>query len=374
MSVKNPKQLTCRALTKNEEELVQNALLRARKIRPYYGRALAALTPYAVDGLGTVGVGEGWQLYIDTKWFAALPKEQQGGVIACHEIEHLLRDHAGRRKNRQPKPWNCAADAEINDDAEEGMLPSGGVTPKTLGQKEGLMAEEYYKNLPVIKVGVCGGGSGTGDPHDWEPKGEEMSPEEAEILRKQVAQDIVGAVRAGEAVPEHARIWAEARVTTRPEDWKRILQRYIVQKSREIERGREDYSWSKMSRRTRPGSPLRPGTISRPANIGVLVDTSGSMLGNGDCVLSTVEGICRVGGRRVNVVQCDTEVRAKGKKVWSGGGGTDLAAGLEALKGSDLIVVITDGECPPLISKKTLIAAVTTEVPTDWADMTVRLK
>jgi hypothetical protein len=46
-----------------EASILESALVSARQQRPYYARALSALTPLVADGLGTVAVDKWWRLY-----------------------------------------------------------------------------------------------------------------------------------------------------------------------------------------------------------------------------------------------------------------------------------------------------------------------
>lgn len=89
-----------------------------------------------------------WRLYYDPAVITRWTVEEFAGVL-YHEIAHLLRDHASRMQNFDRMTANLAADAEINDDllAEGVKLPDGAITPASLGQPNGLLAEEYYAAL-----------------------------------------------------------------------------------------------------------------------------------------------------------------------------------------------------------------------------------
>jgi predicted metal-dependent peptidase len=95
---------------------------------------------------------------------------EQLAAVLVHEVGHVLRDHSGRCKmlSANPKLWNIAGDAEINDDLRDDWdLPDeGGVQPEKLGLKPGLTAEEYYANLRQEmekQAGDEGDESGEGD-------------------------------------------------------------------------------------------------------------------------------------------------------------------------------------------------------------------
>jgi predicted metal-dependent peptidase len=127
---------------------LQAARLRLVKSHPYLSSAAWALRPVEKPGLGTLAVDMYWRLYYDPAVITRWTVEEFAGVL-YHEIAHLLRDHASRMQNFDRMTANLAADAEINDDllAEGVKLPDGAITPASLGQPDGLLAEEYYTAL-----------------------------------------------------------------------------------------------------------------------------------------------------------------------------------------------------------------------------------
>src|SRR5678815_3906191 len=131
--------------------------------KPYLAGILFRLTPVAMKGLKTMAVDKHARLYFDPDEIWPIDVYE---TVLYHEVCHLLRDHAGRQEcmHADPEKWNTAADAEINDDIiAEGPCkwPFEVVTPKTIGQKDGLLAEEYYANLPKQPQGK-GQGKGQG--------------------------------------------------------------------------------------------------------------------------------------------------------------------------------------------------------------------
>lgn len=127
---------------------LQAARLRLVKERPYLASAAWALQPVPKPGLGTLAVDMYWRLYYDPDVLARWPVETIEGVL-YHEICHLLRNHAERMRDFNPRFSNIAADAEINDDLiREGVkFPYQPLTPESIGQPENLLAEEYYAAL-----------------------------------------------------------------------------------------------------------------------------------------------------------------------------------------------------------------------------------
>jgi predicted metal-dependent peptidase len=387
--------------TDDERALLESTLVAARIVRPYYGRAIAALTPMCVDGLGTVAVDARWRLYVDPVWLGHLSLEQRAAVIAQHEIEHLLRDHKTRCQaiSADPKRWNCAADLEINDDADQNALPPNGMYPSTFGLPDGLLAEEYYHSLEdqdhagggstsssssgssggktggssggtsssggggdgdgsdggTSGGGSCGGGSGVGRPREFElaDVGSDaggVSEVEADVIRDQVASDIRDYVttHGRGSVPAHIVMWANARARAPVRDWRRDLSAHVQAIRREIASGRADYSWRRLPRRT--SAVVRPGVAAYKPRVAIVVDTSGSMGNRGSEVVGHVMHLARAAGD-CTIVQCDAQVTRVTRTVpreWRGGGGTDMCVALahDAVVHADVVIVITDCDTP----------------------------
>lgn len=127
---------------------LQAARLRMVKSHPYLSSAAWALHPVERPGLGSLAVDQWWRLYYDPAVTTLWSVEELSGVL-YHEISHLLRDHSSRMQELDRAVANIAADAEINDDlkAEGITLPAGCVYPESIGQPDGLLAEEYYAAL-----------------------------------------------------------------------------------------------------------------------------------------------------------------------------------------------------------------------------------
>ena len=209
---------------------------------------------------------------------------------------------------------------------------------------------------------VAGGGSS------------EQAPKEAQLSdTDKTGHDFEAVQRAREraitAIDEHVRdngigsvpagllrIVEKAR---RPQaNWRNLLRRYIL-KARNETRGQVNYSWRRPNRRQgslRRGDPVLPATMRPVPNIGLVIDTSGSMSNKdlADC-LSEASGIIAASGQVV-CVACDEEAytperTASAKQITlAGGGGTDMRAGIAAAMRTtpkpDVVVVLTDGYTP----------------------------
>ncbi len=127
---------------------------------PYMASLLFSLRLVAAPGLGTFAVDPGHRLYIDFDALAANPQTWTTQVCAealLHECGHLFGNHseratdAGARNSMQHSDFNCAADAEINDDLSDAgckaLATIGAIFPANLGMPDHLTAEEYYGSI-----------------------------------------------------------------------------------------------------------------------------------------------------------------------------------------------------------------------------------
>lgn len=343
-------------------DIVQ-AMCLAMEAFPYYARGFAAMTPVkkliTFGDKPTLGVDKYWRLYWSPEAFQNF--EYHLAQVMCHELEHLLRDHASRRGDRCPMGWNLSADAEINDDIEN--LPSNCIFPDFFGKEEGLTAEEYYQPgedwARKCKGMNCEGSGVTGTPEEWEegaPQGDEavLDDSVAEEIRDQIASDVIEHAKKDRgSVPEGVLVWAEARAKGKlPKlSWRRSIRDRL----RRISHGRQDYSYAKMSRRQdRRDKLLLPGTIQYEPTISVVIDTSGSMSAEADWIAGVLKDLSKMRAK-VTLIDCDAGVHGvRALKSWRdvfkslGGGGTDMRVGVERAQQekSDVILVLTDGETP----------------------------
>lgn len=384
---------------------------------PYLSAALFAMRPHPAPGLGTLAVDEGWRLYYDPEtvlaWHAEMVEDRfnkiggdesgHDGVasVVFHELGHVLRQHHQRRGDRDPKSWNCAGDREINDDVAEAgwKLPGQPLMPQDIGKSNGLVAEEYYTTVPGRFVCTssrawtpgsghdCGGAAG--NPTEWEkansgaeagrsgfapgegcPAGHPspLPAHEQEVVLRQTAAAVARHVRTHGrgTVPTGMIAWAEAKLEPPKIDWRKRLAA-LTRGALAAVAGASDFTWRRSGRRSlhsagRAGWPLAPALHQSVPEVGLVLDTSGSMQCSStdgertveDEALSEVLGCARATGAAVWAVACDAAagdmVRVQGRKDlqrlnW-GGGGTDMRPGYLALrkkKKLDLIVIVTDG-------------------------------
>jgi len=329
-----------------------------------------------------MAVDRRWRLYVDPdvlrQWTV-----QQAGAVLIHEVNHLLRDHAGRAEvlgvgDGDAMAWNLAADAEINDDLLDLRLPlpGGPVTPGSLGCPKHRLAEEYFAKVPArLQGGIrqdsglhsnaasehlhrhpdCGSGA-HGQWRDWESTGDDgLGTVDADLVRREVAEAVIQASATGGHFPQSLRRWAEERLT--PEiDWRLELNRQL-RRSVAWSAGAVDFTMTRRSRRAGSVDGVVLAGLGHPVpEIAVVADTSASMTRSDlDRVVAEIGGLLRSVGvrRQATVLAVDTAVRRRTRVKRTsdielvGGGGTELGVGIEAAARlrprPSTIVVLTDG-------------------------------
>jgi predicted metal-dependent peptidase len=330
----------------------------------------------------------------------------------CHLLRsHGERAVAAGVEQDDSQAWIRAADAEINDDlTPTGLeLPGRPVLPQHLGAEPGRLAEEYFgqqvrgdaghgpRVAPTTGLagagrpsgtrsvqdggsqGVAGadrdaqgpaghgggwdldcgsGADGRARPWDRPAAGRGLPGAQARLLRRQVAQDVLRHGREAGDAPRGLLRWA--RETIEPTvDWHRVL-RSGLRRAVADTVGAVDYSYRRPSRRAPVAGAVVLPALRRPVpEVAVVCDTSGSM---SEELLATslaeVEGLLRSLGlvRSVRVLACDAaagtarRVSSARQVELTGGGGTDMGAGIAAAAAlrprPAITVVLTDGFTP----------------------------
>jgi predicted metal-dependent peptidase len=332
---------------------------------PYLATGVFGAAVIPEPGSGTISVDDSWRMHADPDLAATWTPAELGSVL-IHHVCHLLRTHGERAVAAGVGPddartWIRAADAEINDDlVPAGLnLPGKPFLPQDLGAEDGLLAEQYFANGSTSRSDVwleCGSGA-DGQPRACDcPDG--LAAWQAELLRRQVAQDVISHSRQAGTVPAGLLRWAE-QVLTPKVNWRRLLAAEL-RRAVSMVSGAVDYTYRRPSRRSSVAGDVVLPALRRPVpEVAVVCDTSGSMSDELLAMaLAEVEGLLRSLGmaRQLRVLACDTAV-APAQRVTSarqvslvGGGGTNMGAGIAAAAAlrprPGVCVVLTDGYTP----------------------------
>src|SRR5207244_4791439 len=269
----------------------------------------ASATPRFLNGKTIRSTSHRWRTDADGVWYPIkhiAPRAFEGTVfnlttpnhtyVACGYLVH-----------------NC--DCAINDDLlVAGVpLPSGAVTPATLGLAEGGIEEVYYAGLAQksdARVGLGAGGapctgcgSGAGEPAaSWELAADDsaargLGPADASMTRRQVAQAMreYAARRSRGNLPAGWRRWADAALDGPRVPWRRVLAS-AVRRAIAHAAGCCDYAYSRPGRRRIPG--IVTPALRRPlVSVAVVIDTSGSMgQSELDAAVAEIKGVIAAAG------------------------------------------------------------------------------
>jgi predicted metal-dependent peptidase len=321
-------------LTERGIEGLTAARLWAATRFPYLASGVFGAAIMPAPGSGTVSVDESWRMRADPELTADWTPAQLGSVL-IHHVCHLLRSHGERAQAvttgpAETRAWVRAADAEIN-------------VREASDRRSGSWLD-------------CGSGADGMPRPDEGPGG--LPGWQADLLKRQVAQDVMSYARQAGTVPAGWLRWAEQTLHAKV-DWRRVLAAELRRAVAQVA-GAVDYSYRRPPRRSAVTGDVVLPALRRPVpEVAVVCDTSGSMSDELlAMVLAEVEGLLRALGlaRQVRVLACDTAV-ASAQRVTStkqvqliGGGGTDMGAGIAAavvLRPRPAVtVVLTDGYTP----------------------------
>ena len=317
---------------------------------PFFGGAVAQRDIIWDSAIKTASMSPRGQMRISPEFADKLTVKQLQFLLA-HEAMHYMLGHSLRRKHRNARGWNIAADKVINDlldDAGIGEFIEGGATMR--GARNYAAEELYDEN---DGDGDGDGLGGTGD--DVEDLGD-IDPSEAHTIEAHTAVETMQLAKAAKAMGKlpagMERIIDELVAINTP--WHEILAQYLTRKVR------DGASWRRPNRRFVAHGMYLPGTDHSPkmGEVVIGVDTSGS-IGEGE--LNEFNGhINRIlemcGPEKVHVVYCDSEVNHTDTYEPEdfpvtlkphGGGGTSFAPVFNwvAQQGLDpeCVVYLTDG-------------------------------
>lgn len=363
--------------------ILENAVVRLLKCRPFYGHLLLGLRRRLQPGrhpLGVTMVGGTPTLQVDPDSFAAYSHPEQQALLE-HGIKHLLHLHPLRGRGLHRLTWDVACDLAINPAIDH--LPVDAPRPERFGLESGLAAEEYARLLaPRFDLGSLEG-EGAGDAS--REAGGRPRPEASgklplddhtvwseadstpERLAEQVVRDLVREAhrKAHGEIPADVRELVQGWLAPPAIPWRQVLRQFVGTAGRT---GRQS-TWQREHRRFEHDTP---GTRKRrQLNLLVAIDVSESTDERPlrESFAMELLQIARGRDSRITVLYAHSRIRRIEKfrssavvaEVVHGGGFTDLrpvfdfAAAMHTRPAA--VIYLTDGEGP---------APETMEFPTLW--------
>lgn len=347
------------------EEWADDLLRRAEEIPPDATRPL----PQPSGDEPKAGSGDAESASEEEGEGASSPEDEPGDESSGEPEDEAEGEGSGGEEEPEP---------DDEDDGEaRGASGDGSAEPE---KDEEPGDGERARGPSHPGAGCCGGCAG--HRHEVEdaagddaPRG--VEPSEVEIVRRAVAHDtleptdemkrLLGQYGRG-TVPGSAEAWARRELAPPKVRWQDVLANFARNAVAYV-RGRKDWKFGRPSRRREAlkqtlgdEAPLLPGLASPLPEVGIVLDTSGSMSAahggrrRSDVALSEVAGVVLALGVPVYTAAVDADVqtwariRAKDDlaRLNRGGGGTDMRVGIAAAaeRGFDVIVLVTDGETP----------------------------
>jgi predicted metal-dependent peptidase len=316
--------------------------------QPFFASILMKRQIQIDMSIPTAAVDQRGQIYLNPEFAEGLSVEQLVFLL-CHEVGHVIGQHALRRGARTPGKWNKAGDAWINDmlkAAQIGDFIEGGVDMP--GSKDETV-DVIYNKLPDDPDGGGPGGIG----NDLIERGGPVGPDEANRIdaetRVEVAQAAQAAKAQGKMPAALSKIIADLIDPGTP--WYDILERYMVAFTK------GDYTWSRPNRRF--GDVYLPsvGQVAQMGEVVLQIDVSGSIsqkeLAYYNGHMARILEMCqpsRVHAIYVDTNVCKHDIFEQGEEVkleFYSGGGTDMEEGFRYIEkegiDAEVIVVMTDG-------------------------------
>lgn len=311
----------------------------------------------------TLAVDQKSTIYYNPDFIEGLPVPQIVWGL-CHEVGHVIGQHASRKGTRQHKKWNYAGDAWINDMLDSCKIGQRIPNCVDMAGSKDLTVESIYDNLPDGEKGDQGGegSEGGGGDFDMGDIGEdiiqgdggkpmtqdEINEHNAEI-KVQIAEAAQAAKTRGALSGTLAGIVAEILDVKTP--WYEILEKHCVS------RVNQGQTWRRPNRRFEDVYLPSVDKLPQMGELVVQIDVSGSIskqeLDHYSGHLSRIAEQCRP--EKVHILYTDTDVVKHvefecGEEValeFYSGGGTDMPAGFtycdEHGINPDVFVCLTDG-------------------------------
>lgn len=329
---------------------------------PFFASILYKRQLVKDERIPTLAVSDRGTIYYNPEFVESLTVPQLVWGL-CHEVGHVICQHAIRRGSRDHSKWNYAGDAWINDTLNSCNV--GDPIPNTVnmpGSKD-KTTEQIYDELPDNPGNGGGQGQGKGSGYmdgdgmgsDIIEEGQPLSEAEKNEIEAQTKIDVAEAAQIAKAKGKLPGKLAEfvADILNPKTPWHEILERYMT------DMAKGEYSWSRPNRRFMSQRMYMPSTgrVPKLGEVVIQVDISGSITQN---EIAYYNGhmkriIEQTHPEKVHVIYTDTQVQRHEEfdnpedvqiNFYSGGG-TDMPAGFDfvAEKGIDpqVFITLTDG-------------------------------
>lgn len=317
---------------------------------PFFASILLKRPLIKTDQYPTLAVDARGRIYYNEKFIEGLTVPQIVWGL-CHEVGHVIGQHATRCGSRNKRKWNYAGDAWINDTLTDAKV--GDPIPNCVdmpGSKNDTV-ENIYDKLPD-QDGDGPGGTGE-DIIYTDGDGKPLTPDEVREIEGQIKIDIAEAAQAakmrGQLKGKLAEIVADLLEVKTP--WHEILEKHCTA------RVNQGLSWRRPNKRFMDAYLPSTDKLPQMGELVVQVDVSGSIskteLDYYNGHLSRIIEQCRPS--KTHVIYTDTEVQRHdefdtGEEIkleFFSGGGTHMPAGFDycAEHGidPDVFVCLTDG-------------------------------
>ena len=330
--------------------------------QPFFASILLRRKLVETDRIPTLAVNQAGTIYYNKEFTEKLPVPQLVWGL-CHEVLHVVGQHASRRGHRNPKKWNYAGDAWINDTLDDSGI--GERIPQTVnmpGSKDDTV-ENIYNALPEQEKNEDGegdfgqpGGSNDGLGDDIIEGGDDGNPMTEDEKREIEGQIKVEIAEAAQAAKMRGKLSGRLQdmvtsILDVKTPWHEILEKHMVS---QVKQGQ---TWRRANRRYQDVYLPSTDKLPQMGELVIQVDVSGSIskqeLDHYNGHLQRIIEQCRPD--KTHVLYTDTEVVRHdefdcGEEFhlsFFSGGGTDMPAGFKycAEHGiqPDVFVCLTDG-------------------------------
>lgn len=300
---------------------------------PFWASILLRRKLICDNSIPTLAVDARANIYYNNDFLESLTVPQIVWGL-CHEVGHVIGQHAIRKGARNHKKWNYAGDAWINDTLDDSNV--GQRIPNTVnmaGSKD-KTTETIYDELPEDH-----GDNGLGDDVIYgigpDGKGKPLTPDEIKEIEGQIKIEIAEAAQAakmrGKLSGRLEKMVADLLEVKTP--WYEILEKHMTAC---VAQGQ---SWRRPNRRFVDHYLPSVDKLPQMGELVVQVDVSGSIsrteLAAYNGHLSRIIEQCRP--EKVHVLYTDTQVQRHdefdcGEAVqleFFSGGGTDMPVGFD---------------------------------------------